>query len=230
MDNMHDDHGRLFHSWRAGQRLHRATLDDHAFLARAGLALFEATGDQAYLGEVQALITILDRHFADGPDGGYFITADDAADLIVRGKHAHDNATPSGNAVLVGVFARLWVISGDAAWYDKAQRLVAAFAGELQSNFIPLMTLLNGYETLQGATEMVILGPFDSPATEALLRAVHRKSRPNKVVRRLSPDTPLHSSHPAAGKGLVDGKPALYVCRSMTCGTPITDPHQVATA
>jgi uncharacterized protein YyaL (SSP411 family) len=191
--------------------------------------LFEATGDQAYLGEVQALITILDRHFADGPDGGYFITADDAADLIVRGKHAHDNATPSGNGVLVGVFARLWVISGDAAWYDKAQRLVAAFAGELQSNFIPLMTVLNGYDTLQHATEIVIVGDFDWPATEALRRAVYGKSRPNAVVRRLAPATPLHSSHPAAGKGLIDGKPAVYICRGMTCEAPIIDPHQLAT-
>jgi uncharacterized protein YyaL (SSP411 family) len=128
------------------------------------------------------------------------------------------------------VFARQWVLSGDDAWYEKAQRLVAAFAGELQSNFLPLMSLLNGYETLQDATEMVIVGDPESPATEALRRAVYAKSRPNKVVRRLPPGTPIHSSHPAAGKGLVDGKPALYVCRRMTCEAPITDPHQVATA
>ena len=29
--------------------------------------------------------------------GGYFITADDATDLILRNKHCHDNAVPSGN-------------------------------------------------------------------------------------------------------------------------------------
>ena len=176
---------------------------------------------------MEALVTLLDRHFADAANGGYFITADDATDLIVRGKHAHDNATPSGNGVLVGVFARLWVLSGDDAWYDKAQRLVAAFAGELQSNFLPLMSLLNGYETLQQASEMVIVGDPASPATEALRRALYSKSLPNKVVRRLAPDTPLHSSHPAAGKGLVDGKPALYVCRNMSCEAPVTDPDSL---
>ena len=30
MDQMSDEHGRLFHSWRIGKRLHRGTLDDYA--------------------------------------------------------------------------------------------------------------------------------------------------------------------------------------------------------
>src|SRR6266404_2534499 len=46
MDRMRNDEGRLYHSHRAGKRLHRGTLDDYANMARAGLALFEATGDR----------------------------------------------------------------------------------------------------------------------------------------------------------------------------------------
>jgi hypothetical protein len=224
LDTMRDEDGRLFHSHRAGKRLHRGTLDDYANMARAGIALFEATGETRYLDETRALIAVLDRHFADPAGGGYFITADDAADLIVRGKHCHDNAVPAGNGTLVGVFARLWILTGDPAWHDKADRQVAAFAGELESNFFPLMTLLNGYETLQSAIELVIVGDRAAPATEALRRAVYAKSLPNKVVRRLAPDAALPADHPAAGKGLVDGKPALYVCRNLSCEAPVTDP------
>jgi uncharacterized protein len=224
MDKMRDEDGRLFHSHRAGKRLHRGTLDDYANMARAGAALCEATGEMHYLDDARALVAVLDRHFADPDSGGYFITADDAADLIVRNKHCHDNAVPAGNATLVGVFARLWVLTGEASWHDRARRQVAAFAGELEGNFFPLMTLLNGYELLQSATELVIVGEVEDPATEALRQAVYGKSLPNKIVRRLAPGTPLLPSHPAAGKGLVGGKPALYVCRNMTCEAPITDP------
>jgi uncharacterized protein len=170
------------------------------------------------------LIAVLDRHFADPAGGGYFITADDAADLIVRNKHCHDNAVPAGNGTLVGVFARLWILTGDPAWHDKADRQVAAFAGELESNFFPLMTLLNGYESLQSATELVVVGDPAAPETQALCRAVYAKSLPNKIVRRLSPDAALPADHPAASKGLVDGKPALYVCRNLSCEAPVTDP------
>ena len=199
MDRMRDEDGRLFHSWRVGKRLHRGTLDDYANMARAGVALFEATGETRYLDEAKALVAVLDRHFADIDAGGYFITADDAADLIVRNKHCHDNAVPAGNATLVGVFARLWVLTGDAAWRDKAERQVAAFAGELEGNFFPLMTLLNGYELLQSATELVIVGDPDDPATEALRRAIYGKSLPNKIVRRLAPDTALPAG-PSGGR------------------------------
>jgi uncharacterized protein YyaL (SSP411 family) len=228
MDGMRDEHGRLFHSWRIGKRLHRGTLDDYANMARAGVTLFEITGDAAHLDAAQALIAVLDRHFADTANGGYFTTADDAADLIVRGKHCHDNAVPAGNGTLVGVFARLRILTGDARWHDKALKQVAAFAGELESNFFPLMSLLNGYETVQSAIELVIVGDPASPPTEALRRAVYARSLPNKVVRRLSPDATLPADHPAAGKGLIDGNPALYVCRNMACEAPITDPDQVS--
>ncbi len=223
MDRMRDEHGRLFHSWRIRKRLHRGTLDDYANMARAGIALFEVTGEARYLDEAKSLVAVLDRHFADKAAGGYFITADDAADLIVRTKHCHDNAAPAGNGTLLGVFARLWVLDGEETWRDKAERQFAAFAGELEGNFFPLMTLLNNYELLQRATELVIVGDPTAGETEALRRAVHAQSLPNKIVRRLTPGAPLPPHHPAAGKGLVDGKPALYVCQDMSCRPPIVD-------
>ena len=104
---------------------------------------------------------------------------------------------------------------------------IAAFAGELEGNFFPLMTLLNGYETLQSAVELVLVGDPAASQTEALRRAIYGKSLPDKVVRRLSPDVSLPANHPAAGKGLVSGAPALYVCRNMACEAPITDPAKV---
>jgi uncharacterized protein YyaL (SSP411 family) len=230
LDRMRDENGRLFHSHRAGKRLHRGTLDDYAAMVRAGIVLFEVTGEARYLDEAQALVAVLDRHFVDPVAGAYFTTADDAADLIVRGKHCHDNAAPAGNGLLVGVFARLWVLTGEARWHDKARAQVAAFAGELESNFFPLMTLLNGYETLQSAVELVLVGDPAAPDTHALRRALYDRSLPDKVVRLLPPAATLPASHPANGKGLVGGKPALYVCRGMSCQPPITDPQDVARA
>ncbi len=59
---------------------------------------------------------------------------------------------------------------------------------------------------------------------DALRRAIYDRSLPDKVVRLKKPDASLPPNHPAAGKGLIDGKPALYVCRNMACEAPITDP------
>ena len=170
-----------------------------------------------HAGEVQAIFHM----------GAISSTTETNADLIVRGKHCHDNAVPAGNGTLLGVFARLWILTGDSAWHDRALRQFGAFAGELESNFFPLMTLLNGYETLHSPIELVIVGDPAAPATEALRRAAYNFCLPNKIVRRLAPDALLPADHPAAGKGLVDGKPALYVCRNLSCEAPVTEPTQL---
>jgi len=53
-------------------------------MAAAALALHEATGRADYLAQAQAWVDVLDRHYWDAENGGYFLTADDPPDLILR--------------------------------------------------------------------------------------------------------------------------------------------------
>jgi uncharacterized protein len=215
--------GRLRHSWRDERARHPATLDDYATLSRAALALYEVLGDTGYLDQAKAWLADVDAHYSDASAPGYFFTADDTPSLIARSKHANDNAVPAGNGILVGVFARLYHLTGDDAYRTKAETLIAAFSGEVQRNFFPLSSLLNGNELLQSAQQIVIVGEPSDPATTALRDAVRRVSLPNRVLTLLAPDQALADGHPAAGKGLVDGKPAAYVCAGMVCSAPLTD-------
>ena len=216
--------GRLFHAWRQGRLAHPATLDDHANLAQAALALHEATGDAAYLGAAQEIVALLDRHYWDAGAGGYFMTADDTADVVLRPKSAADNATPNGNGTLVGVLARLHHLTGDAAYLDRAHALVAAFAGEIGRNFFPLATLLNNNDFLQRALQVVIVGEPAAADTAALVEVVRGLSLPNRLLLVVAPDRPLPPRHPAASKTRIDGKATAYLCRGQSCGLPVTDP------
>lgn len=222
--------GRLFHAWRAGKLQHAATLDDHAHLAAAALALHEATGETQYLDAAKKLAALLDAHFWDRQAGGYFITADDVTDVIQRPKSASDNATPNGNGVMVGVLARLYHLTGEQPYLDRAEALVAAFSGELNRNFFPLATLINSNDFLANALQIVVVGPRADAATQALVRAALERSLPNRLLLVVAPDAQLPERHPAAGKGMVGGKPAAYVCRGQTCGLPVTHPKGLATA
>jgi len=216
--------GRLRHSWRDGRARHPATLDDHAALSRAALALYEATGDEAYVKQAEAWLTTVEAQYADPTGLGYFFTAADTPTLITRMKNAHDNATPAGNGVLVDVFARLFYLTGRDDYRLRADRLIGAFSGEIQHNFFPLSSLLNGAELLQSAFQVVLVGMPGDPATEALADVLRRSSLPNLILMRKAPGTPLPPAHPAAGKDPVAGKASVYVCRGMTCSPPITDP------
>ena len=97
---------RLLHSARDGKAQHAGLLDDYAQMTRAALALYEASGEGAYLAKARAWSKVLDAHFWDAQNAGYFLTPDDGEALIVRTRNAHDNATPSGNGTQAANLAR----------------------------------------------------------------------------------------------------------------------------
>jgi hypothetical protein len=215
--------GRLLHGWRAGRARHPANVDDYANLCRAALALHEATGDEGFLSQARDWIAVLDRHYWDAAGGGYFFAAEDTEGLIARAKTAADSAVPAGNGTLVGVLTRLAILAGEEAYRQRAEAIVETFSGEVARNFFPLATLLNNVELLEKPLQIVVVGDNEDPSFRSLLRAVYDVSLPNRVVLGLSANGSLRPGHPAAGKGLVDGKPAAYVCEGPVCSLPITD-------
>jgi uncharacterized protein YyaL (SSP411 family) len=213
--------GRLFHSWRNGRARHPASVDDYANLCRAALALHEATLDKAYLDHTRRWIEALDRHYWDVAGGAYFFAAGDTPGLIARAKTAADAAVPSGNGTLVGVLTRLSILTGVETYRSRAEAIIRAFAGEVRRNFFPLATLINNAELAQKPVQIVLVGDPADAAFQALRRAVSAASLPNRVVIALAPGEALPAGHPAHGKGLVEGKPAAYVCDGPVCSLPI---------
>jgi uncharacterized protein YyaL (SSP411 family) len=219
---------RLHHSWRGG-RHHPGTLDDYADMARAGLALYEATGIAAYLDQVIRWVRVLERHFRD-PAGGFFFTADDTEALIVRTKTANDNAVPAGNGALIHVFARLWALTGQETYRLALDAQIGAFAGEIQHNFYPLGTYLNGIDLALRPVQITILGARDASDTKALLRAVNSVSLPNRLIQVVGATETLPAPHPVADKVRLNGIATAYVCIGETCSLPLCDPAALTTA
>jgi uncharacterized protein YyaL (SSP411 family) len=219
---------RLHHSWRGG-RHHPGTLDDYADMALAGLALHEATGEAGYLDQVERWVAVLERHFRD-PAGGYFFTADDTEALIVRTKSVSDNAVPAGNGVLVHVFARLWALTGQEAHRQALEAQINAFAGEVERNFYPLGTYLNGIDRALRTVQITIVGAREASDTKALLRSVNGVSLPNRLVQVVAATGSLPPGHPAAGKTRLGDAATAYVCIGETCSPPLTDPAALAAA
>ena len=221
---------RLRHAARHGRAKDIEFLDDYAEMARAALMLAEATGDDAYLARARAWVAVLDEHYWDAAEGGYFYAPDDGEANISRTKTAHDAATPAGNGTMVGVLARLHHLTGEAAYRERAEALVKAFSGELERNFSPLATLANSSELLRRAVQVVVCGARADAGTQALRDAVYAASLPNRVLSMLAPGDALPLGHPAFGKGLHEGKPAAYVCVGPVCSLPATEPQALRAA
>jgi uncharacterized protein YyaL (SSP411 family) len=226
--------GRLLHSWRRGQLKHPASVDDYANIGDAALALHEATGDEGYLAQAEAWVAVLDSHYWDAA-AGYFFSPADGERLIVRSKTANDSATPTGNGTMAGVLARLFYLTGKDLYRARAEALICAFSGEIQRNFYPLSTLINGAETLQHAVQIVIVGARETADAAALIECVNRVCLPDRVLQVVAPDAnglpALPDSHPASGKGQAEpGRATAYVCRGPVCSLPITDPSELERA
>ena len=195
-------------------------LDDYANMARAALTLREITGKAFYLERAEQWTEILNEHFWDEKGGGYFYTADDAEALIVRSKNAQDNAVPSGNGTMLEVLAKLHLLSGAREPFEKATNLLRCFSVELARNFFPLATLLNNFETLVNARQVVIVGRRSDAEVIDIINVLKDISLPSKVVNILEDTENLPFDHPAKGKGKLDGKPTVYLCTGPTCSPP----------
>jgi uncharacterized protein YyaL (SSP411 family) len=224
-EHMTDPAGRLLHSWRDGRANHPASVDDYANLCRAALALHEATADATFLNHAREWLEILDRHYWDTAGGGYYFAADDTSGLITRPKTAADSAVPAGNGTLIGVLAQLAILTGDEAHEQRGEAILETFSGEISRNFFPLATLLNNVEMLATPLQIVLVGELGNSAFDGLRRAAYSVSLPNRVVITLAPKDTLPDGHPVSGKGVVDGKPAAYVCEGRVCSLPITEPQ-----
>lgn len=221
---------RLRHSRRGPILRHPATLEDYANMALAGLALFQITRHQRFLVQAQAWVDVLDKHYWDAEDGGYFATADDTDDVVLRAKNAQDNAVPSGNGTMLQVLTTLYHLTGKEKHRDMADTIIQRFAGEIGRNFFPLATFLNGCDIARRPLQITLTGDPATPTYVSLLRAIAEVSAPGLILHQLGQKGSLPPNHPAGAVLDATIQSAAYLCAGQNCSLPLRDPRTLAEA
>jgi uncharacterized protein len=210
---------RLGHSWREGKLKFPGLASDFAAMIRAALALHEATGRQDYLEAALVWQRALDRDYLNAEDGTYFLTAADAEGLVIRPAATTDEATPNHNAVAAGNLIRLALVTGDDAWREQADRLIAAIAPQIADNLYMHLALLNAIDLRLRAAEIVVTG--EGEGAEALLAAARALPPLDRIVFHAAAALP--ASHPALLQVRATTGPAAFICVGETCSLPVTD-------
>jgi len=213
--------GRLSRSRREGKVSGEGFLDDYANAAHGLIELHVATGEVRWLLEAHRLALLAVELFHDPVHGGFFLAPTGGEELVARTKGLDDNPTPSGNSMLAHVLLRLGRIWGD----DELERLgvsvlrlVEPMLGRAPGAFGWALCALDLW--LAPPREIAIVGSVGSPVARAALAPF----APTTVVAVGPADgVPL-----LEGKGLVDGKPAVYVCERFACGAPLTEPGKLS--
>jgi len=212
--------GRLRRTWREGIAKGTGYLSDYADVTYGLLELHVATGDARWLHEAHRLAALAADLFA-APDGGFVQVPPDAEQLVVPKLEVDDHPTPSGNSMLAYVLLRLARIWGDDGLERQAVGVLRIVRDQLEripSAFGWSLVALDQY--LAPSRELAIVGPRDSAVARA---AVERAAATDVIAFGPAEDVPL-----LRGRGLVDGRPAVYACERFVCGLPVTDPAELA--
>jgi len=223
LDAMRQPDGKLYRTYKDGQAKLNAYLEDYAAFVRGLIALYESTFDLRWLAEASRLARLMLEQFGDPDFGGLFQTGVDHEQLVVRRKDLIDNAIPSGNSLAAESLLRLAKLTGNDGYRHEASRIflpMASAMAQQPTGFGRLLGALDDY--LHPSQEVAIVGDPDDPATQALLAVVRRRYLPHTVIAAKSPgdENPLPLLE---GRGLVNGKPAAYVCENFACKLPVTD-------
>jgi uncharacterized protein YyaL (SSP411 family) len=215
---------RLGHSWRGHRLLFPGLASDFANMIRAALALHEATGERSYLERALEWQAAFDSHYIDSETGRYFLSADDASDLVLRPHSTQDDATPNPNAVAAQNLVRLAAMTGDNKWREKADMLIDGILSAAERNLFGHVALLNALDLRLRGAEIVVTGKESEPFVQAALRLPFVE---RIVLRAVSP-TNLPASHPAQEKLKAAPVTAAFVCVGERCSLPLIHPGDIA--
>ena len=223
--------GGLLHRARRGNAAIDAFATDYAFVVEGLLDLYEATFESRYLAEALRLQKVLDERFAD-PRGGYYLSAERQAALIVRPRETFDGATPSSNSVSASNLLRIAALTGDEAARGRADAIFSAFAGLLPQAPSAFPRLLCALDFRDGAPlEVVLAGEPGRDDFDALWNAVFDSPRLNRVLARAeSADEVPELSSLAEGRSARGGPARAYVCERFACKAPIAEPEELKRA
>jgi hypothetical protein len=212
-----DAGGRLFRTYRDGRAKNTGYLEDYADVANGLYELHVATGDLRWLREANRLARLAVDLFGDEDRGGFFLSPADGEELVARKKDLDDHPTPSGNSMLAFVLLKLARLYGDDELERRAVgvfRLILPMLTRAPSAFGHVLCALDLH--FSPPRELAIVGPPEAPIARVALAGFD----PNAVVAfGPADDVPLLEN-----KGLVDGKPTVYVCERFACHAPVTDP------
>ncbi len=193
-----------------GQSQVAAQAEDYAFLIKALLDLQQAclVSDSAqadrWLAAARKLQAEFDEMLWAIAEGGYYNT-NRQVDLLIQERQWMDSATPSANGVAIANLVRLFLLTTDPAYLDRAEQGLRAFGSVMQAS-------TTGCPSLFTALDWFLHPTLIRTTADLLKRLLAETYWPTVVYQRVD--------------DLPSGAIAL-VCQGLTCLEPARDLAQL---
>ena len=212
--NLRRDAG-LYRNYKNGRATIQGFLEDYALVIQAFVSLYEATFDESWLREAEALADYVLAHFFDATEEQFFYTDNTDEALIARKKELFDNVIPASNSIMAHNLHRLGLHLNNQRYSDLAVAMLRRVQELVVKEPQHLTNWASLYATLLHPTaEIAIVGP----EAEARRQEISRHFLPNTV---LAGTTGTSSLPLLQDRTAVDEQTTLYVCFNRACQLPV---------
>ena len=188
-------------------------LADHVAVARAYVALHDATGDARWLASATAVADLVLSRLQDVDGGGFYAHSEDPAAVGVfaeRRKPLEDNGSAAR------LLLRLHASTEEPRYREAALRALSAVARPeaIRADGRTIGELLLALEEVfEHRVHFTVVGRAGDAGTVALHREALRLHEPRKVIERSEPG----AKYPDLGRA------AVYLCDDSSCSNPLDD-------
>jgi uncharacterized protein YyaL (SSP411 family) len=181
----------------------------------------------------------MDATFWDDANGGWFNSAANAPDIVLRLKEDYDGAEPAPSSVAVMNLLRLGAIFDDASggteassYRARARRGLLAFRTQWQNLPQAMPQMLCALEpVLEPPRHVVLVGDPATADFRALVSVVRQTFGRQRAVLAVTGESDrawFANGQPwLAEMKPVDGRAAAYVCEEFTCQAPVTTAEEL---
>ncbi len=199
-------------------------LDDYAYFIEALINIASIDDNAIWLLAADELCHSMVENFTDDQEGGFFFTAQDHEELVVKPRSHYDGSVPSGTSVATNVLLKLNKLTGNKKYIELVEEIFGLYGPHLSRMPDQFANLLNAMDMyLFDGPEIAVIIP--AAGNKDLLFVLHGKYFPNKVVAvsqngetNKAPALTLTQDRPA-----IDDKTTVYICQNFTCQKPVNE-------
>ena len=212
--------GSLYHSYKKGRSSIDGYLEDYAFLIKALINLYEATGIEKYLLKAKDLNQYVLDNFYDTSSGMFYFTGSYQKGLLTRPMEVDDNVIPSSNAIMAENMFKLGHYFEKQDYMERSRQMLHNILPKID-RYAPgyYQWLNNMLDQIDSYYEIAITGKQAEQKSKELLHYYI----PNKI----SAFSITPSDLPLLKDRHVSDQTYIYLCVDNTCQLPVTDVKEI---
>jgi uncharacterized protein YyaL (SSP411 family) len=204
---------KLIHTYKENQ-FQEGVLEDYAYLAKASMRLFQATGDESYFNFSKTITDDAISIFKD--DESDLLRYSNNVELFTKLISVDDGVIPSPNSIIAEQLFNIGHVIFDDEYLDLSDNMVSSVQSVIDNNINSYSVWANNIlNRVESFYEIAVIGPESKLITDEITNYF----TPNTIVVQSKTESIL----PLFIDRFFEDETYIYVCQNKTCQRPETN-------